>query len=100
MKIAIVGAESTGKSELVKQLTQHFQAQGKAVKHIPEYLRTWCEAEKRTPRQDEQLAIATEQIRQIESPPLADSTGDNLLADTTALTVAVYSDLLFNDSSL
>lgn len=100
MKIAIVGAESTGKSELVKQLTQHFEAQGKAVKHIPEYLRTWCEAEKRTPRQDEQLAIATEQIRQIESPPLADSSGDILLADTTALTVAVYSDLLFNDSAL
>ena len=96
MKIAIVGAESTGKSELVKQLTQHFQAQGKAVKHIPEYLRTWCEAEKRTPQQDEQLAIATEQIRQINSAFACDV----LLADTTALTVAVYSDLLFIDTSL
>ena len=100
MKIAIVGAESTGKSELVKQLAQHFRAQGKSVQHIPEYLRTWCDLNKRTPRQDEQLAIATEQIRQIDSAPLTDSTGDILLADTTALTVAVYSDLLFNDTSL
>jgi nicotinamide riboside kinase len=100
LKIAIVGAESTGKSELAKQLAQHFQTQGKAVQHIPEYLRTWCETEKRTPRQDEQLAIATEQTRQINTASNAIATGDILLADTTALTVAVYSDLLFNDTSL
>lgn len=100
MKIAIVGAESTGKSKLARQLAQHFQAQGKSVQHIPEYLRTWCDTEKRTPRLDEQLTIATEQIRQIDDAALNDSTGDILIADTTALTVAVYSDLLFNDSSL
>lgn len=96
MKIAIVGAESTGKSELTKQLEQYFQAQGKSVELIPEYLRTWCETENRTPRKDEQLAIATEQIRQINSAFACDV----LLADTTALTVAVYSDLLFIDTSL
>jgi nicotinamide riboside kinase len=96
LKIAILGAESTGKSELAMQLEQHFHALGKSVQLIPEYLRTWCEQEKRTPRQDEQLAIATEQIRQIDSA----SACDILLADTTALTVAVYSDLIFNDASL
>lgn len=96
MKIAILGAESTGKSELTKQLEQHFQAQGKSVQHIPEYLRTWCETEKRTPRPDEQLAIATEQARQINHA----SDGDVLIADTTALTIAVYSDVLFNDTAL
>jgi nicotinamide riboside kinase len=100
LKIAIIGAESTGKSELVKQLAQHFQKHGKSVHHIPEYLRTWCDAEKRTPRKDEQLAIATEQIRQIDSVPSTDSTGGILFADTTALTVAVYSDLLFGDMTL
>jgi nicotinamide riboside kinase len=100
LKIAILGAESTGKSELVKQLAKYFEAQGKSVQHIPEYLRTWCDAEKRTPRQDEQLAIATEQIRHINSAPFTESTSSILLADTTALTVAVYSDLLFNDTSL
>lgn len=100
LKIAILGAESTGKSSLIKQLAQYFQKQGKSVHLIPEYLRTWCDAEKRTPRQDEQLAIATEQIRQINSAASTASTCDILLADTTALTVAVYSDLLFNDTSL
>ena len=100
MKIAILGAESTGKSELVMQLEKHFQAQGKSVQHIPEYLRTWCDLNKRTPRKEEQFAIATEQVQQIDSAPFTVSTDDILLTDTTALTVAVYSDLLFNDTSL
>jgi nicotinamide riboside kinase len=100
LKIAILGAESTGKSELVIQLENHLQAQGKSVQRIPEYLRTWCDLKKRTPRKEEQLAIATEQTRQINSAPFTESTGDILLADTTALTVAVYSDVLFNDTSL
>lgn len=100
MKIALLGAESTGKSELSSQLQQYFLGLGKTARLIPEYLRTWCDENKRTPRKDEQLAIATEQIRQIDSAPLTDSTGGILLADTTALTVAVYSDLLFSDTSL
>jgi nicotinamide riboside kinase len=100
LKIAILGAESTGKSVLVKQLEQHFLVQGKSVQHIPEYLRTWCDAEKRTPYKEEQLAIATEQIRQINFAALNNSEDDILLADTTALTIAVYSDLLFDDRSL
>jgi nicotinamide riboside kinase len=100
LKIAILGAESTGKSELACQLNKHFIGVGKTPHLVPEYLRTWCDTEKRTPRKDEQLAIATEQIRQINSASFTDSTGNILLADTTALTVAVYSDLLFNDTSL
>lgn len=96
MKIALLGAESTGKSELASQLCKHFRDLGKTVNFIPEHLRTWCEQENRTPRQDEQPAIATEQIRQIDSA----SACDVVLADTTALTVAVYSDLLFSDTSL
>jgi nicotinamide riboside kinase len=96
LKIAILGAESTGKSELAKQLEQHFLAQGKSVQHIPEYLRTWCNAENRTPRKEEQLAIATEQVRQINKA----SACDVLISDTAAVTVAVYSDLLFKDTSL
>jgi nicotinamide riboside kinase len=96
LKIAILGAESTGKSELARQLEQHFQTLGKSVQLIPEYLRTWCDQHKRTPRQEEQLDIATEQIRQINSALACNV----LVADTTALTVAVYSDLLFNDATL
>jgi nicotinamide riboside kinase len=60
LKIALLGAESTGKSELASQLNKYFRDLGKTVNFVPEYLRTWCEQENRTPRQDEQLAIATE----------------------------------------
>jgi nicotinamide riboside kinase len=100
VKVALLGAESTGKSELAKQLVQHFQSQGNVVQLIPEYLRTWCDVHQRTPRQDEQLTIATEHVRQIEAASIEASEIAILLADTTALTVAVYSDLLFNDTSL
>lgn len=96
LKIALLGAESTGKSDLAVLLEQHFQALDKSVQRIPEYLRTWCEENKRTPRKNEQLAIATEQAKQINNA----SASEVLLADTTALTIAVYSDLHFNDTSL
>ena len=100
MKVALLGAESTGKSELAKQLVRYFQSQGNSVQLIPEYLRTWCDLHQRTPRQDEQLSIATEQARQIDAASKVTSVADILIADTTTLTVAVYSDLLFNDTSL
>jgi nicotinamide riboside kinase len=100
LKIAILGAESTGKSELAKQLEHHFLAQGKSVQRVSEYLRTWCDTENRTPLKTEQLAIANEQTRQIDFAHISKPTGGILLADTTSLTVAVYSDLLFNDTSL
>ena len=96
MKIALLGAESTGKSQLAQQLRQYILDTGKSTYLVPEYLRTWCEEAKRTPHKDEQLSIAAEQIRQIH----AAAAYDFLLADTTALTIAVYSDLLFNDASL
>ena len=96
MKIAILGTESTGKSELGHQLTQYFQAQGNTVAHIHEVLREWCDQHQRTPQQNEQLAIATEQQRRVNTAPAF----DHLIADTTPLMVAVYSDFIFQDSSL
>ena len=96
MKIAILGAESTGKSELGHQLTQYFQAQGNTVAHIHEVLREWCDQHQRTPQQNEQLAIATEQQQRVNTAPAC----DHLIADTTPLMVAVYSDFIFQDSSL
>lgn len=96
MKIAILGAESTGKSALGHQLTQYFQAQGSTVAHIHEVLREWCDQHLRTPQQNEQLAIATEQQQRVNTAPA----GDHLIADTTSLMVAVYSDFIFQDSSL
>jgi nicotinamide riboside kinase len=96
VKIALLGAESTGKSDLGRQLERHYLAQGKSVQHVPEYLRTWCDERQRTPRIDEQLGIATEQIRQINSA----APSNYLITDTTPLMIAIYSDLLFDDNSL
>jgi nicotinamide riboside kinase len=96
LKIALLGAESTGKSELGQLLAKHFLSQGTTVQHIPEYLRTWCELQGRTPRKEEQLSIATKHARQI----YADASYDYLIADTTPLMIAIYSDLLFDDTSL
>ena len=48
--IALVGAESTGKTTMCQALAGQLQAQGHSVGVVPEYLRQWCEARGRTPR--------------------------------------------------
>ena len=94
--IAVLGAESTGKTELARALTARLQARGIAATFVGEYLREWCDREGRTPRPEEQAAIADEQTRRI-AAAAADGVA---VADTTALMTAVYSDLLFADTSL
>ena len=44
MKISVLGAESTGKTELTRALAAHFEAAGRSVTSVPEVLREWCEA--------------------------------------------------------
>ena len=133
MKIAILGAESTGKSQLAGELAGALRSQGRSVSLVGEYLREWCSVNGRTPRADEQALIAHEQVRRVEAadvhPPTAiqsaiqnnnpianhiasqvpnhatnratnHATNHVLLADTTALMTAVYSELLFQDGSL
>ncbi len=95
-RIAVLGAESTGKTVLVAALAQDLRAQGRVVYVVDEVLRRWCEERGRTPRQGEQLAIARAQAERIAATP-ADTL---VLADTSALMVAVYSELLFGDRSL
>jgi nicotinamide riboside kinase len=96
--IAIVGAESTGKSTLATTLAQAIASDtGLACMAVGEHLREWCDAAGRTPRVDEQLAIAREQQRRIDAAAAAH---DIVVADTTPLMTAVYSSLLFDDDSL
>jgi nicotinamide riboside kinase len=98
LKIAIVGAESTGKSTLARALAAALaEATGLRCTAVPEWLRHWCEAEGRTPRPDEQAAIAAEQHARITT---AAADHDIVVCDTTALMTAVYSRLLFDDRSL
>lgn len=95
-RLALLGAESTGKTELAHALAAHARGLGHSVAVVPEYLREWCAQQGRTPQADEQLAIATEHARRLDQAPACDW----LVADTTPLMVAVYSDLLFNDTGL
>ncbi|WP_082151479.1 AAA family ATPase [Caenimonas sp. SL110] len=97
MKIALLGAESTGKTQLASDLAAHFRAQGKNVTVVSEVLRTWCEREGRTPRPEEQMPIAQEQERLVDE---AAAVSDIVIADTTAVMVAIYSAMLFEDGSL
>ncbi|MES2973589.1 MAG: ATP-binding protein [Pseudomonadota bacterium] len=95
VKIAVLGAESTGKTELTRALAAHLAAQGRSVTLVPEVLREWCEARGRVPVASEQLAIAQEQARRVD-----EATGDVVVSDTGPLMIAVYSHMLFADESL
>ena len=96
--IAIVGAESTGKSTLAVALAERIAVEtGLACTAVGEHLRTWCEHEGRTPRVEEQRVIAQAQQALIAKAAAAH---DVVVADTTALMVAVYSRLVYGDNSL
>jgi nicotinamide riboside kinase len=95
--VALLGAESTGKTTLSEELGAVLAAEGRRVAVVPEYLREFCHQHGRTPRPDEQQGIAREQTRRIAT---AASRHDIVVADTTALMIAVYSEHVFGDTSL
>ncbi|MBP6899824.1 MAG: ATP-binding protein [Burkholderiaceae bacterium] len=98
LRIAIVGAESTGKSTLASALARQLaQTTGLRCTAVGEWLRDWCELHGRTPQRHEQQAVAEAQTRRIEA---AAAEHDIVIADTTALMTAVYSDIVFGDRSL
>jgi len=95
MKIAILGAESTGKSSLAQSLALVLESRATPAATISEALRDWCNTHARTPRPEEQWAIAQEQASRVDA-----ATAQVVIADTTPLMTAVYSELLFGDTSL
>jgi nicotinamide riboside kinase len=96
--LAIVGAECTGKTTLAQALAQRIQAEtGLATTWVPEMLRQWCDREGRTPRVDEQAAIAQAQQVRIDGAALAYQV---VVCDTTPLMTAIYSQFFFGDDSL
>ena len=100
LRVAIVGAESTGKSELAHALAGALADEfGLRCIVVDEYLRDWCVEHARTPRSDEQRDIALEHARRIALAARQPDV-DVVLCDTTPLMVAVYSDLLFDDRSI
>jgi len=120
-RISVFGPESTGKTTLARALADALAAEGRRVAVVAEYLREFCDQHGRTPRRDEQRAIAAEQTRRIAAAAEAlaagaavasragnaDAAGIDgsagpaiVLADTTALMIAVYSDQVFGDTGL
>ena len=97
LKVALLGAESTGKTTLARDLAAHFSSLGRKAIAVPEALRDWCAAQGRTPRPEEQMGIAEEQQRRVDD---AARTHEVVIADTTAVMVAIYSAMLFDDGSL
>lgn len=97
VKVALLGAESTGKSTLAQELVAALGARGLRAVAVPEVLREWCTAAGRTPRPEEQLAIAQEQERRVDA---AAGSADIVIADTTALMVAIYAGMLYEDGEL
>jgi len=95
--IALLGAESTGKTTLARALHRALQAQGHHVALVEEALREFCVRSGRTPRRDEQAGIARTQSQRIAEAARAH---ELVVADTTSMMVAVYHRLLFNDASL
>ena len=97
-RIAIIGAESTGKTTLAAALAPRLAADtGLKVAWVPELLRDWCNHVGRTPQPHEQASILRGQHDRIEA---AAATHDVVICDTTAMMIAIYSRLLFADRSL
>ena len=92
LRVALLGAECTGKSTLAEALAAHFQGG-----LVTEYLREWCDAHGRTPLQHEQVHIAAEQAARIEA---AARQHRLVFCDTTPLITALCSEHYFGDTSL
>lgn len=98
LRIAIVGAESTGKSTLARDLAQRLaEDTGVPCTAVGEWLRHWCDQHGRTPQPHEQRGIAEHQQALIDAAARQHAL---VVCDTTPLMTAVYSALLFNDRSL
>ena len=100
--IAIVGAESTGKTTLAQGLAARLAAghdghRGRRVAWVPEVLREWCTRLGRTPLAHEQAPLLHAQHERIAQ---AAALHDIVVCDTTALMTAVYSRLVFDDRAL
>jgi nicotinamide riboside kinase len=97
MKIALLGAESTGKTQLAGELAAQLRRRGRQVAVVDEVLREWCVRAGRAPEPAEQLPIALEQEQRVDRAVAGNAV---VLADTTALMVAIYSGMLFPDGEL
>ena len=110
--IAILGAESTGKSDLIAALLPLFAShRTEKFTGVPEVLRQFCIEHGRAPFASEQRGILDQQIASEKNAVehcVTDETGLSelpkppaiLLSDCAPITTAIYSEMYFNDPSL
>jgi NadR type nicotinamide-nucleotide adenylyltransferase len=84
LRVAILGAESSGKSTLAAALAAHY-----GTLWVPEYLREFVETEGRVPDEGDQHGIARTQMER-EDAAVANASRF-LFCDTTPLMTALYS---------
>lgn len=85
-RIAILGAESTGKSTLADALARRY-----GTLWVPEYLREFVDTEQRVPFEDDQPGIARIQLAREDALARDPRVKGLLFCDTTPLMTAVYS---------
>jgi NadR type nicotinamide-nucleotide adenylyltransferase len=83
-RVAILGAESSGKSTLAAALAEHYH-----TLWVPEYLREFVDTHARVPREDDQYGIALTQMARENDAALR--AHRFLFCDTTPLMTALYS---------
>jgi nicotinamide riboside kinase len=97
--VTLLGGESTGKTSLALSLCERLNHMGVASCVVAEHLRLWCEVKGRAPHAHEQSDLALEQATHIEQA--ADRPDVQLvIADTTPLVIAAYSEVYFSDRGL
>lgn len=87
-RIVILGAESSGKSQLAEALAKHYQ-----TVWVPEYLREFVELKQRVPLEEEQLQIAMTQLER--EHDLSSNAKKWLFCDTSPMMTALYSRYYF-----
>lgn len=100
LTVTLLGGESSGKTTLAQALHRRLDTELRMpTALVPEQLRLWCQRHGRAPLAHEQAERASEQARAIDATAASDAT-QVVIADTTAMVVAAYSELYFNDRSL
>ena len=94
-RVAILGAESSGKSTLAAALAERY-----GTVWVPEYLREFVDTTGRVPREEDQFGIARTQVEREDAAALVAK--GYLFCDTTPMMTALYSRWYWNrvDSQL
>jgi len=100
LTVTLLGGESSGKTTLAQALRQRLNDHlCIPTMLVPEHLRDWCATRGRAPLAHEQAERAQAQSHAIATA--ADTPGTRVvITDTTAMVIAAYSELYFQDRSL